>query len=158
MWAKIAELSQRFHGRVKVSFGWGTPLTNDFRGLVPGDGLAPFAGLGKAVAANGRAHRQAVGQPLRKATGPATKPRAIAVSSMSGRRTDRRRRSRVAPDSRRPYCTSQQFRPGMWSGARSFSAGALFASSCRSCEWRFTRAAAHTSCRSRRAAPWPCLF
>ena len=33
---KIDELYRAVHGRVKVSFGWGTLLTNDFRGLVPG--------------------------------------------------------------------------------------------------------------------------
>ncbi len=51
---KIEELHARFRGRVKVSFGWGTLLTNDFRGLAPGDGLAPFSLVCKAVAANGR--------------------------------------------------------------------------------------------------------
>ena len=67
--AKIAELSQRFHGRVKVSFGWGTLLTNDFRGLVPGDGLAPFSLVCKAVAANGRPTVKLSDNP-EKATGP----------------------------------------------------------------------------------------
>ena len=51
---KIAELHAQFAGRVRVSFGWGTLLTNDFRGLVPNDGLAPFSLVCKAVAANGR--------------------------------------------------------------------------------------------------------
>jgi nicotinate phosphoribosyltransferase len=46
-------LHRQFLGRVKVSFGWGTMLTNDFRGLVPGDELAPFSLVCKAVAANG---------------------------------------------------------------------------------------------------------
>ncbi len=50
----IADLHARFTGRVRVSFGWGTLLTNDFRGLVPGDGLAPFSLVCKAVSANGR--------------------------------------------------------------------------------------------------------
>ncbi|MEO8243970.1 MAG: nicotinate phosphoribosyltransferase [bacterium] len=50
---KIEELHKQFAGRVKVSFGWGTMLTNDFRGLVPGDGLAPFSLVCKAVSANG---------------------------------------------------------------------------------------------------------
>ncbi len=39
----IEELHARFDGRCRVSFGWGTLLTNDFRGLVPGDALAPFS-------------------------------------------------------------------------------------------------------------------
>lgn len=67
--AKIAELFQRFHGRVKVSFGWGTLLTNDFRGLVSGDGLAPFSLVCKAVAANGRPTVKLSDNP-EKATGP----------------------------------------------------------------------------------------
>lgn len=67
--AKIKELFQRFHGRVKVSFGWGTLLTNDFRGLVPGDGLDPFSLVCKAVAANGRPTVKLSDNP-EKATGP----------------------------------------------------------------------------------------
>lgn len=66
---KIAELFHRFHGRVKVSFGWGTLLTNDFRGLVPGDGLAPFSLVCKAVAANGVPTVKLSDNP-EKATGP----------------------------------------------------------------------------------------
>jgi nicotinate phosphoribosyltransferase len=51
---QIEQLHHQFLGRVKVSFGWGTMLTNDFRDLVPGDGLAPFSLVCKAVSANGR--------------------------------------------------------------------------------------------------------
>jgi nicotinate phosphoribosyltransferase len=50
----IEELHARFLGRVKVSFGWGTMLTNDFRGLVADDALAPFSLVCKALSANGR--------------------------------------------------------------------------------------------------------
>ena len=66
---KIAELHARFHGRVRVSFGWGTMLTNDFRGLVPGDALAPFSLVCKAVAADGRPTVKLSDNP-RKAMGP----------------------------------------------------------------------------------------
>ena len=52
--AKISELHTLFHGRIKVSFGWGTLLTNDFRGLVPEDALQPFSLVCKAVSADGR--------------------------------------------------------------------------------------------------------
>ncbi len=52
---KIRELYRQFDGRVKLGFGWGTLLTNDFRGLGAGDGLAPFSLVCKAVLANGRA-------------------------------------------------------------------------------------------------------
>ncbi len=51
---KVAELHRQFSGRVKVSFGWGTLLTNDFRGLVADDALAPFSLVCKAVSANGQ--------------------------------------------------------------------------------------------------------
>lgn len=67
---EIARLFHRFKGRVKVSFGWGTLLTNDFRGFVPGDGLAPFSLVCKAVAANGRPTVKLSDNP-EKATGPA---------------------------------------------------------------------------------------
>jgi nicotinate phosphoribosyltransferase len=66
----IIALQARFAGRVKVSFGWGTLLTNDFRGLVAGDGLVPFSLVCKAVSANGRATVKLSDNPL-KATGPA---------------------------------------------------------------------------------------
>ncbi|TGD44651.1 nicotinate phosphoribosyltransferase [Pseudotabrizicola sediminis] len=68
--AKIAELHAQFVGRVKVSFGWGTMLTNDFRGLAPDDGLAPFSVVCKAVAANGRPTVKLSDNP-NKAMGPA---------------------------------------------------------------------------------------
>lgn len=67
---KIEELHARFHGRVKVSFGWGTMLTNDFRGLVSGDGLAPFSLVCKALSANGRPTVKLSDNPA-KAMGPA---------------------------------------------------------------------------------------
>jgi nicotinate phosphoribosyltransferase len=66
---KIAELHRRFHGRVRVSFGWGTLLTNDFRGLAPDDALAPFSLVCKAVAANGRPTVKLSDNP-NKAMGP----------------------------------------------------------------------------------------
>ncbi len=67
---KIAELHRQFTGRVKVSFGWGTMLTNDFRGLVPDDALAPFSLVCKAVSANGRPTVKLSDNP-EKAMGPA---------------------------------------------------------------------------------------
>ena len=51
---KIKYLHAQFAGKVNVSFGWGTLLTNDFRGLVPQDNLAPFSLVCKAVEANGQ--------------------------------------------------------------------------------------------------------
>ncbi len=65
----IEALHTRFSGRVRVSFGWGTLLTNDFRGLVEGDALAPFSLVCKAVAANGRPTVKLSDNP-EKAMGP----------------------------------------------------------------------------------------
>jgi nicotinate phosphoribosyltransferase len=67
---KIEELHARFHGRVKVSFGWGTMLTNDFRRLVADDALAPFSLVCKALSANGRPTVKLSDNPA-KAMGPA---------------------------------------------------------------------------------------
>ncbi|ARE83728.1 nicotinate phosphoribosyltransferase [Roseovarius mucosus] len=66
---RIIALHQRFSGRVRCSFGWGTLLTNDFRGLTPDDALAPFSLVCKAVAANGRPTVKLSDNP-RKAMGP----------------------------------------------------------------------------------------
>ncbi len=68
--ARIEELHARFEGRVKLGFGWGTLLTNDFRGLAPDDALAPFSLVCKAVSANGRPTVKLSDNPA-KAMGPA---------------------------------------------------------------------------------------
>ena len=68
---QIEALHAQFAGRVKVSFGWGTMLTNDFKGLVEDDGLAPFSLVCKAVSANGRPTVKLSDNP-NKALGPAT--------------------------------------------------------------------------------------
>ena len=67
---RIESLYARFNGRVKLSFGWGTLLTNDFRGLAPDDGLAPFSLVCKAVSANGHPTVKLSDNPA-KAIGPA---------------------------------------------------------------------------------------
>ncbi|MCK0120508.1 nicotinate phosphoribosyltransferase [Loktanella sp. F6476L] len=66
---KIATLQAQFAGRVRVSFGWGTMLTNDFKGLAPNDALAPFSLVCKAVAANGNPTVKLSDNP-NKAMGP----------------------------------------------------------------------------------------
>jgi nicotinate phosphoribosyltransferase len=66
---KIRALHGRFAARVNVSFGWGTLLTNDFRGLVPDDALAPFSLVCKAVEADGRPTVKLSDNP-NKAMGP----------------------------------------------------------------------------------------
>ena len=67
---RILELHRQFAGRVRVSFGWGTLLTNDFRGLTRDDSLAPFSLVCKAVSANGRPTVKLSDNP-NKAMGPA---------------------------------------------------------------------------------------
>jgi len=68
---RIIALQEQFAGRVKVSFGWGTLLTNDFRGLVKDDALAPFSLVCKAVSANGHPTVKLSDNP-NKAMGPDT--------------------------------------------------------------------------------------
>ncbi len=65
----IEALYAQFNGRVKVSFGWGTMLTNDFRGLVADDALAPFSLVCKALSADGRPTVKLSDNPA-KAMGP----------------------------------------------------------------------------------------
>jgi nicotinate phosphoribosyltransferase len=67
---QIESLYAQFNGRVKASFGWGTLLTNDFRGLVPDDALAPFSLVCKAVSADGHPTVKLSDNPS-KAMGPA---------------------------------------------------------------------------------------
>jgi nicotinate phosphoribosyltransferase len=66
---RISELQAMFYGRVRVSFGWGTLLTNDFRGLVPDDALKPFSLVCKAVKADGQPTVKLSDNP-NKAMGP----------------------------------------------------------------------------------------
>ena len=51
---QIEILHRRFRKRCRVSFGWGTLLTNDFRGFAADDALRPISLVCKAVAANGK--------------------------------------------------------------------------------------------------------
>jgi nicotinate phosphoribosyltransferase len=67
---KIIELNKQFKGRVRVSFGWGTLMTNDFRGLTEDDSLIPFSIVCKAIAANGNPTVKLSDNP-NKAMGPA---------------------------------------------------------------------------------------
>jgi nicotinate phosphoribosyltransferase len=54
---------------VRLTYGWGTLLTNDFSGLVDGDALAPFSLVCKAVEADGRPTVKLSDNP-EKAMGP----------------------------------------------------------------------------------------
>ena len=66
----IERVHAHFHGRVRMSFGWGTNLTNDFRGCDPrgGEGLEPISLVCKVTEANGRPAVKLSDNPA-KATG-----------------------------------------------------------------------------------------
>ncbi|HEY4546251.1 MAG TPA: nicotinate phosphoribosyltransferase [Pedomonas sp.] len=66
----IEEAYRHFDGRVRLSFGWGTNLTNDFAGCAPDDrpGLEPISLVCKATSANGRPAVKLSDNPA-KATG-----------------------------------------------------------------------------------------
>ena len=53
---EIERIHRRFHGRMRLGYGWGTLLTNDFRGCHPSghDDLDPISLVCKVTAANGR--------------------------------------------------------------------------------------------------------
>ena len=59
-----------FHGRIRLGFGWGTLLTNDFRGLAPQGRLDPISIVCKVISANGRPAVKLSDNPT-KAMGPA---------------------------------------------------------------------------------------
>lgn len=66
----IIDTYRHFEGRVRMSFGWGTNLTNDFAGCAPRDidGLKPISIVCKVSEANGRPAVKLSDNPL-KATG-----------------------------------------------------------------------------------------
>lgn len=66
----IEQTYRHFHGRVRMSFGWGTNLTNDFRGCDPdgAPGLEPISLVCKVVSADGRPAVKLSDNPA-KATG-----------------------------------------------------------------------------------------
>ena len=66
----IVDTYRHFEGRVRMSFGWGTNLTNDFAGCAPKaiDGLKPISIVCKVSDANGRPAVKLSDNP-QKATG-----------------------------------------------------------------------------------------
>lgn len=83
----IEEAHRHFSGRVRMSFGWGTNLTNDFKGCLPGggDALDPISLVCKVTEANGRPAVKLSDNP-EKATGdPAEIARYIRVFGEAGR-------------------------------------------------------------------------
>ncbi|TNM66509.1 nicotinate phosphoribosyltransferase [Aliirhizobium smilacinae] len=68
----IIDTYKHFEGQVRMSFGWGTNLTNDFAGCAPteNDGLKPISVVCKVTEANGRPAVKLSDNP-QKATGDA---------------------------------------------------------------------------------------
>ncbi len=67
----ILRLHEYFHGRIRFSAGWGTLLTNDFRGCHPRgeDDLEPISLVCKVMTVEGRPAVK-LSDNMRKATGP----------------------------------------------------------------------------------------
>ncbi|WP_375408173.1 nicotinate phosphoribosyltransferase [uncultured Methylobacterium sp.] len=65
----IEAIHARFHGRTRIGYGWGTLLTNDFRGLVPDGRLDPISIVCKVISADGRPTVKISDNPS-KAIGP----------------------------------------------------------------------------------------
>lgn len=65
----IERVHAHFHGRMRIGFGWGTLLTNDFRGLTAGGLLDPISIVCKVISANGRPTVKLSDNPT-KAMGP----------------------------------------------------------------------------------------
>ncbi|KQN91805.1 nicotinate phosphoribosyltransferase [Sphingomonas sp. Leaf67] len=78
---------EHFHGRVRMSFGWGTNLTNDFRGCDPlgGEGLEPISLVCKVVSADGRPAVKLSDNPAKATGDPADIARYLRIFGGNGR-------------------------------------------------------------------------
>ncbi len=65
----IERIHRHFHGRLRIGYGWGTLLTNDFRGLAPDRRLDPISIVCKVISANGHPTVKLSDNPT-KALGP----------------------------------------------------------------------------------------
>jgi nicotinate phosphoribosyltransferase len=77
----IERVYRHFHGRVRMSFGWGTNLTNDFRDCDPlgGAGLEPISLVCKVTSANGRPAVKLSDNPAKATGDPATIARYLRI-------------------------------------------------------------------------------
>lgn len=66
---EIHRIHKQFYGRVRIAYGWGTLLTNDFRNLVPDKALDPVSLVCKVTSAGGRPTVKLSDNPA-KAMGP----------------------------------------------------------------------------------------
>jgi nicotinate phosphoribosyltransferase len=85
----IEQTYRHFNGRVRMSFGWGTNLTNDFRGCAP-DGttkLEPISLVAKVASANGRPAVKLSDNPAKATGDPQEIARYIRIFGADGRET-----------------------------------------------------------------------
>jgi nicotinate phosphoribosyltransferase len=80
---------RHFDGRVRTSFGWGTNLTNDFRGCDPagGTGLDPISLVAKVTSANGRPAVKLSDNPAKATGDPSEVARYVRLFGEGGRVT-----------------------------------------------------------------------
>ena len=78
---------RHFHGRVRMSFGWGTNLTNDFRGCDPAgtSALDPISLVCKVTSANGKPAVKLSDNPAKATGDPAEIARYLRVFGEAGR-------------------------------------------------------------------------
>jgi nicotinate phosphoribosyltransferase len=83
----IEQTYRHFAGRVRMSFGWGTNLTNDFRGCAPdgGTGLEPISLVAKVTSANGRPAVKLSDNPAKATGDPAEIARYLRIFGTTGR-------------------------------------------------------------------------
>lgn len=83
----IEQTYRHFDGRVRMSFGWGTNLTNDFRGCAPGgvSGLEPISLVAKVISANGRPAVKLSDNPGKATGDPAEIARYLGIFGTAGR-------------------------------------------------------------------------
>jgi nicotinate phosphoribosyltransferase len=78
---------RHFEGRVRMSFGWGTNLTNDFRGCRPDGavGLEPISLVAKVTSANGRPAVKLSDNPAKATGDPGEVARYLRIFGTTGR-------------------------------------------------------------------------
>ncbi|PNU06674.1 nicotinate phosphoribosyltransferase [Novosphingobium guangzhouense] len=83
----IESTYHHFHGRVRMSFGWGTNLTNDFRGCAPFEtsGLDPISLVCKVVEADGRPAVKLSDNPSKATGSPSEIERYLRIFGAAGR-------------------------------------------------------------------------
>lgn len=83
----IEATARHFYGRVRMSFGWGTNLTNDFRGCAPfaSETLDPISLVCKVVSVNGRPAVKLSDNPAKATGDPAEIARYLRVFGNVGR-------------------------------------------------------------------------